>query len=186
MGKINGMVPLGLPFGDLVLPLVCWDDGFDRVPLKPIMEDLGVDWSRQHKKMQTPYFVRRFGICIGQMFYAGQMREMVLIRVDRVAACLNSLSPDAIRAQGNIDAADWLEAKHQEWDQVLHEYELKKGDLIRERSSRNTVIRTFLAVVREKKSAPDVADRKALAEILGGLAVEMNIQYQPDLTGTED
>jgi hypothetical protein len=42
---------------------------------------------------------RRMGICVGDMPYAGQEREMVLIRLDRVCAWLNSLNPEHIRAE---------------------------------------------------------------------------------------
>ncbi len=175
---------MGLPFGGVVLPIADSDDGFKRVPLKPICDVIGLSWADQHKKTQGPYFSRRLGVIVGEIPYAGQARQMVLIRVDRVVSFLNMLSPDSVRAAGNIDAADWLEAKHQEWDDVLHEYELAKGDMFREKSARNTAIRTFLAVAKEKRNAADEVDRKALSSILHGLAGDLNIPYQIDLTGT--
>jgi hypothetical protein len=33
------------------------------------------------------------------------------------------LNPENIRGMGNNEAADWLEAKHAEWDDALHQYE---------------------------------------------------------------
>lgn len=117
------MIAMGLVFGGVMLPLIESADTFHRVPLKPIVEVVGLDWANQHKKMQAPYFVRRMGISVEDILYAGQTRNMVLIRADRVQAYLNTLNPDLIRTAGNVDAADWLEAKHQEWDDVLHAWE---------------------------------------------------------------
>jgi P22_AR N-terminal domain len=124
-------ISIGLNFSGVVLPIVEGEDGFQRVPLKPICEVVGINWADQHKKMQVPYLVRRLGTCVGVIPYAGQVREMLLVRVDRVASFLSTINPDRVRAAGNADAADWLEAKHREWDDVLHSYEMAKGDLFR-------------------------------------------------------
>jgi len=182
---MSKMISMVLNFGGVALPIIDGEDGFQRVPLKPICEVVGVDWSRQHKKIQVPYLARRLGICVEQMFYAGQSREMVLIRLDRVEAFLNSLNPELIRATGNIDSADWLEAKHAEWDDLLHAYELGRGDMFKERSSKHTAIRAFLSAVKEKRNTADPLDRQALTSILAGLAGDLNIPYQLDLTGTD-
>jgi hypothetical protein len=112
-----------------VLPVQDSDDGFQRIPFKPLVDALGVDWKRQYRRVQSPYFHRRLGICVGQMSHAGQEREIVLIRVDRVCAWLNSLNPESIRAAGNADAADFLEQKHEEWDNLLHAYEMRQERL---------------------------------------------------------
>lgn len=120
---MSKMISIGLNFSGVLLPLVDSEDGFQRVPMKPICEVVGIHWDNQHRKIQAPYFVRRMGICVGDITYAGQVRNMVLIRVDRVQAYLNTLNPDLIRAAGNVDSADWLEAKHAEWDDVLHAWE---------------------------------------------------------------
>lgn len=120
-------ISLNLNFAGAVLPVVDCEDGHQRVPFKPLVECIGLEWARQHKKMQTPYFARRMGTCVEQMYYAGQSREMVLIRVDRVAAYLNTINPESVRAAGNESAADFLEQKHAEWDDLIHAYELKSG-----------------------------------------------------------
>lgn len=182
---MNKVISIGLAFGGVVLPITEGTDGFKRIPLKPICDVISIDWENQRKKVQGGYLARRLGICTEDVLWAGQSREMVMIRVDRVAAYLLSINPDSVRAAGNIDSADWLEAKHQEWDDVLHQYELNKGDMFRERSSRNTAIRTFLAVAKEKRVAADAVDRKALSLILCGIAGDLNIPYQLDLNGTE-
>lgn len=179
---MSKMISIGLAFGGVVLPIVDGEDGFQRVPLKPICDVIGVLWENQRNKVQGGYLARRLGVATPLM---GGGVPMVCIRIDRVASFLSTINPDRVRANGNFDAADWLEAKHQEWDNVLHEYELAKGDMFRERSSRNTSIRAFVAVVREKRVASDPADRRALSQILCGIAGDLNIPYQLDLTGTE-
>lgn len=120
---MSKVISIGLNFGGVVLPIVDGEDGFQRVPLKPICDVVGVEWERQRKRVQEGYLARRLGTCTPLMYWAGQEREMVAIRVDRVAAFLSTISPDRIRAAGNADAADWLESKHQEWDDVLHAWE---------------------------------------------------------------
>lgn len=49
-------ITLNLNFAGAVLPVVECEDGLQRVPLKPLVEAIGVEWSRQHKKVQTPYY----------------------------------------------------------------------------------------------------------------------------------
>jgi len=120
---MSKVISIGLAFGGVVLPIVDGQDGFQRVPLKPICDVIGVDWETQRKKVQGGYLTKRLGVRTEGVLWAGQMREMVIIRVDRVEAFLNSLNPDLIRVAGNTDSADWLEAKHQEWDDVLHAWE---------------------------------------------------------------
>lgn len=179
---MNKVISIGLTFGGVVLPIVDGEDGFQRVPLKPICDVIGILWENQRTKVQGGYLTRRLGVATPLM---GGGVPMVCIRIDRVASFLSTINPDRVRANGNIDSADWLEAKHQEWDDVLHQYELNKGDMFRERSSRNTAIRTFLAVAKEKRVSSDAVDRKALSLILCGIAGDLNIPYQLDLNGTE-
>lgn len=181
---MSKMISIGLHFSGVVLPIVECEDGYQRVPMKPICDVLGLKWENQRMKVQGGYLARRLGICTPLMGGAGQDREQVAVRIDRVASFLSTINPERVRANGNTDAADWLEAKHQEWDDVLHQYELARGDLFRERSTRNTSIKTFLAVVKERRIAKDEADRKALGEILKGLAGDLNIPYQLELTGS--
>lgn len=160
---MSKMISIGLNFSGVLLPLVDGADGFQRVPLKPICEVVGVDWANQHKKMQTLYFVRRMGICIEDILYAGQTRQMVTIRVDRVEAYLNTLNPDLIRAAGNADSADWLEAKHQDWDDLLHAWE--SGLKNEARSKELAGLRRSGAIARAASIKDPVLQRLALLEI---------------------
>lgn len=124
---------LSLVFGDVLLPIIPCADGHPRVPLKPIALHVGVNWKTFHRRLAPGgYLHRRLGV---QIIHAGEAKSdqaiplkgdkpgQLCIRLDRVAAFLNSLNPEKIRVTGNVAAADWLEAKHAEWDDALHAYE---------------------------------------------------------------
>lgn len=164
-------ISLNLNFSGVVLPVVDCEDGFQRVPLKPISDLIGLSWADQHKKMQTPYFSRRLGVCVGDIPYAGQTRQMVLVRLDRVAAYLNMLNPESVRAAGNEAAADFLEAKHREWDDLIHAYEQQRGQLF------GGSFRKAMALTKIDKMRDPALKKLALAEL--GIALP-----EPDKTPT--
>lgn len=160
---MSKMISIGLNFSGVVLPIVESEDGFQRVPLKPICDVVGINWADQHKKMQVPYLVRRLGTCVGVIPYAGQAREMLLVRVDRVASFLSTINPDRVRAAGNADAADWLEAKHQEWDDVIHAWE--SGHRAEVQSKMTTALRRAGVIARVASTKNSALQRVALREI---------------------
>lgn len=120
---------ISIAFGDAILPIINCDDGLQRVPLKPIVEQVGAQWETQRRKIKPDsYLWKRLGaeITVLKQGEIGQKRgnpTYLCIRVDRVTAFLNSLNTENIRGMGNDKAADWLEAKHEEWDNALHAYE---------------------------------------------------------------
>ncbi len=152
-------ISLNLNFSGAVLPVVEGEDGHRRVPLKPICDAIGVDWETQRKKVQSGYLVRRLGVCTQPCLWAGQEREMVVIRVDRVAAFLLSINPDAVRVSGNADSADWLEAKHREWDDLIHAYELQRGQIF------GGSFRKAMALTKIDKMRDPALKKLALAEL---------------------
>lgn len=191
-----------LEFAGAMLPVVADEAGQDMVPLKPICEAIGVKWEDQRRKLgvksegRTPdirgagsenggYYARRLGACIGDIPYAGQMRQMVCIRLDRVVAFLNSINPESVRGAGNEAAADFLEEKHAEWDMVLHDYEMQKGGLLERVSAnsknRSVNMRLYLSVLREKRVTDHKPDRLVLEAVSRDLAKDLGIPYQSDL-----
>ncbi|PHS20220.1 MAG: hypothetical protein COA86_02710 [Kangiella sp.] len=119
-------IHLSIEYGDAIVPVIRCDDGFDRVPLKPIVELVGAQWEGQRRKTSpTKYLGKRLGTKTTTLKYGGT--PQTCIRLDRVTTFLNSLNPENIRGMGNSDAADWLEGKHCEWDDLLHEYESASG-----------------------------------------------------------
>lgn len=160
---MSKMVSIGLHFGGVLLPIVECADGFERVPLKPICDEVGVDWETQRKKVQVGYLSRRLGVCTEPVLWAGQTREMVVIRIDRVEAYLNTLNPEQIRSAGNIDSADWLEAKHAEWDNVLHAWE--SGRRLEVQSKMTAALRRAGVIARIDAIKNPALRRIALLEI---------------------
>lgn len=108
-------------FTDKSFPVAVRDDGTRVVALKPICESIGIGWDVQWEKTRPSddYANKRYGICLEKVFHAGQTRQMVCVRVDRVYAFLHSLNPESIRSAGNEQAAKWLEKKQAEWDGLL-------------------------------------------------------------------
>lgn len=125
----ESMIHLQLEFAGVLLPVGTNEQGQKVVPLKPVSDIVGLDWPRQHKKVSETYLSKRLGTCVVPLFYAGQRREMVCIRLDRVSTYLNMLNPEMVRAQGNESAADFLEAKQAEWDDLIDAYERGYGIL---------------------------------------------------------
>lgn len=117
-------ISISIQYAGLTLPVVKNEAGTDCVPLKPLTELFGIEWMNQYKKIQDDWRQKFLGVCIGDITYAGeQSRQMVCIRLDRVAAYLMGLNPTKIRAAGNTSGADFLEAKLIEWADALHDYE---------------------------------------------------------------
>lgn len=118
--KAESMIPLQLEFAGAILPVVINDQGEKVVPLKPIVDVIGLEWERQRKKVAEPYLIKRLGICTVKVREAGQQREMICIRSNRVVAFLNIIDPQELREQGNNPAADFLETKQAEWASLIN------------------------------------------------------------------
>lgn len=111
--------------------------------------------------------------------------EPIYIRLDRVNAFLGTINPDRVRAAGNISAADYLEAKISEWDDALHDYEelgfainlnhVKSQESLRKQRA------SFAQMIGVKNRTPSQNDRQALSMVIGQMADELGIAYQPDL-----
>jgi hypothetical protein len=184
-------IHISIAFADAILPVIECEDGHQRVPLKPIVEQIGAQWDRQRKKVQPEtYLGRRLGAEItipryGELSQKPGNPTHLCIRIDRVTAFLNSLNPEMIRAMGNNDTADWLEAKHQEWDDALHEYEtagfaINKSHFSNQEAKENAYLR-MVSVIREKNKTEDQSDRKLISEMLKNMADTHGLSYQPDL-----
>lgn len=133
------------------------------------------------------YYSRRFGVCRVQVYFAGKLREMICIRLNRVAAWLNTINPVRVRAAGNVSAADYLEQKHIEWDNVIYEYEAATGTFGKQAQSESTgraaAMRMFIALSREKRATAHESDRTALDQLSKQVAGELGIPYQLALPG---
>lgn len=113
----------------------------------------------------------------------------IYIRLDRVAAFLGTINPDKVRGAGNESAAEHLESKISEWDDALHDYEelgfainlnhAKSQESLRKQRA------SFAQMIGVKNRTPSQNDRQALSMVIGQMANELGISYQPDLIDEE-
>jgi hypothetical protein len=180
-------VSIAIEYAGLQLQVAKNEHGEDVTPLKPISDLFGLQWERQRKKIVGSAHLSKFlGVCTVQMYGAdSQKREQNCILLSRVAAFMMSISPDAVRGQGNDSAADFLEQKLNEWADALHDYEeigvainenhYKFQDALRKQRT------AFAQMIMTKTKADDQSDRKALTHIVKQMADEVSIPYQSDL-----
>lgn len=120
--KPQQRIHISIAFGDAILPVIECADGHQRVPLKVIVDQIGAQWAGQRRKIDADeYLKQRLGANIETSRCLN--KPQLCIRLDRVEAFLNTLNPKMISSKGNSDTAKWLEAKHGEWDDVIHNYE---------------------------------------------------------------
>lgn len=164
--------------------------GEDVTPLKPISDLFGLRWDRQRDKVtKSAHFGKFLGVCTLHMWGAdGQKREQNCILVSRVAAFIMTISPDAVRAQGNESAADFLEQKLNEWADALHDYE-EVGvafnlNHVRMQEYRLKADRSLAQIIAIKNKTEPKSDRNLLEQMIRAQAKEAGHVYQPDLLDT--
>lgn len=181
--KQRSMITVNLEFSGVLLPVGTNEQGQRVVPLKPICEAIGLEWERQRKKVSVGYLSNRLGTCTVRLYCADQAREMVCIRLDRVASFLNIINPESVRGQGNEVAADFLEAKQTEWDDLLNAYELEFGILKnanKPAGKKQPGVRDFLSVLRAEKQATSEPERKVLSLLARKIANDLGAPFQED------
>ena len=181
--KKQSKIIVSLDFGGVILPVVLNKDGLPSVPFKPVVKIVGAEWMNQYRRITPkspddtpPYLARRLGVSTELVNYDGQQREMICIRLDRVEAYFNSLNPDQLRGAGNENAADYLEQKHAEWDDLIHLYEAPHGSTIKEESSKSRKIRDLIAVTKEKRLCGDGQDKVLLGNVAISLANDLGFE----------
>jgi len=164
--------------------------GEDVTPLKPISDLFGLRWDRQRDKAtKSAHFGKFLGVCTLHMWGAdGQKREQNCILLSRVAAFIMSISPDAVRAQGNASSADFLEQKLNEWADALHDYE-EMGvafnlNHFKMQEFRMKTDRFIAQVIAIKNKTEPKNDRALLEQMILSRAKETGYPYQPDLIDT--
>lgn len=171
-----------LEFAGVVLPIVLDDEGREVVPLKPIADAFGLKWEEQRIRVQGAYLARFLGTCTPVIRGGNQSREMVCIRLDRVAAWMFQINPERVRAAGNEAGAEFLIQKHEEWADLIHEYETRKGGMIQsETKDKAANMRLFLAAIRAKREVTSPKERNTLARHAAAFSAAAGVPYQPDL-----
>ena len=153
---------ISIAFGDAILPVIDCDDGHQRVPLKPIADVIGINWQTITRRLEEGrYLHRRLGVKVTPS--RGGQKADICIRIDRVTAFLYSLNPEMVRGKGNAEAADWLEAKHSEWDDALHAYETHGAAT---KSGRSNGFKDVHQLVRTRALLTDPRERAVLTHLL--------------------
>lgn len=185
---MNNKISFNIQYAGLQLQVGKNANGDDVTPLKPISDLFGLQWEVQREKITKSEFLSRFfGICTPLMGGAdGQKREQNCILLSRVASFLMSINPEKVRAAGNINGADFLEAKITEWADALHDYEelglavnlnhLKTQEALRKQRA------SFAHMIGIKNKTACLEDRQALGQVVKQMAGELGIPYQTDLT----
>lgn len=162
-------------------------EGDEVTPLKPISDLFGLGWERQRKKLADDADLSEFlGTCTVHMYGAGdQNREQVCIKLRKVSYFLMNISPSRVRAAGNIDGANFLFKKIEEWTAALDDYEtLGEAINLNHIKHKDSVCRQASALTRiinSKLRTKNAADINALSMAARKVAAELGIPYQVDL-----
>lgn len=208
----NSTVVLYITYAGILVRVVKFN-GVEYVLLKTISDAVGVQWANQRKKvLDSQWLRRRLGVIEADLLAESENSgEDILtsnsdsgtdistsnptygvpiyIRLDRVAAFLGTINPDKVRAAGNLSASEHLESKISEWDDALHDYEelgfainlnhAKSQESLRKQRA------SFAQMIGVKNRTPSQNDRQALSMVIGQMANELGISYQPDLIDEE-
>lgn len=92
-------------------------DGEQYIPVKPIVENLGLNWEPQHRKLVSAQ--NRWSMIMMIIVAAdGKNRDMVCIPLRKLASFLASINPDKVRE----DLREKLIQYQNECDEVLYKY----------------------------------------------------------------
>ncbi|HFZ9120959.1 TPA: phage antirepressor N-terminal domain-containing protein [Salmonella enterica] len=131
-------------------------NGEPYTPMKPIVEGMGMDWKSQFIKLK-----QRFKTCVVditiQLPGANQRRSVICLALRKLAAWLNTISPNKVRPEIRERVIRYQE----ECDDVLYEY-WTKGQ-----------------VTNPRKSETNVDDRTPLRGLVNRIMGKTGIHYQP-------
>lgn len=96
-------------------------------PMKPIVEGMGLDWKSQHKKISQRFAKGMVEITIPSV---GGMQKMICLALRKLAAWLNTISPNKVRPE----IRDRVLQYQEECDDVLYDY-WTKGQVVNPRKT---------------------------------------------------
>lgn len=106
-------------------------NGEPYTPMKPIVEGMGLDWKSQHKKISQRFSKGMVEITIPS---AGGAQAMICMALRKLAAWLNSISPNKVRPEIRDKVIQYQE----ECDDVLYEY-WTKGHVVNPRKAKKAL-----------------------------------------------
>lgn len=129
-------------------------NGEPYTPMKPIVEGMGMDWKSQFIKIKQRFSKGMVEITIPT---AGGIQKMLCLALRKLAAWLNTISPNKVRPEIRERVIRYQE----ECDDVLYEY-WTKGQ-----------------VTNPRKSETNVDDRTPLRGLVNRIMGKTGIHYQP-------
>ena len=106
-------------------------NGEPYTPMKPIVEGMGLDWKSQHKKISQRFSKGMVEITIPS---SGGVQAMICMALRKLAAWLNSISPNKVRPEIRDKVIQYQE----ECDDVLYEY-WTKGHVVNPRKAKKAL-----------------------------------------------
>lgn len=123
-------------------------------PMKPIVEGMGLDWKSQHKKISQRFYKGMVEITIPSV---GGIQSMICLALRKLAAWLNSISPNKVRPEIRDNVIRYQE----ECDDVLYEY-WTKGE-----------------VKKPSKKETTTDERTPLRGLVNRIMGKTGVHYQP-------
>ncbi|ECF3885521.1 hypothetical protein E4A63_17405 [Salmonella enterica subsp. enterica serovar Ank] len=129
-------------------------NGEPYTPMKPIVEGMGMDWMGQYTKLKQRFAK---GIEEISMPTAGGIQKMICLALRKLAAWLNTISPNKVKPE----IRDRVICYQEECDDVLYEY-WAKGETVNPRKAETTA-----------------DDRTPLRGLVNRIMGKTGIHYQP-------
>lgn len=130
MSITTGNLAINVPFYGSELYVVN-HNGEPYTPMKPIVEGMGMDWASQFTKLKQRFSKGIVEITIPSI---GGAQKMICLALRKLAAWLNTISPNKVRAEIRERVIRYQE----ECDDVLYEY-WTKGKVVNPHKSETTV-----------------------------------------------
>lgn len=153
MSITTGNLAINVPFYGSALYVIN-HNGEPYTPMKPIVEGMGMDWKSQFIKIKQRFSKGMVEITIPT---AGGTQKMICLALRKLAAWLNTISPNKVRPE----IRDRVIRYQEECDDVLYDY-WTKGQ-----------------VVNPHKSETTVDDRTPLRGLVNRIMGKTGIHYQP-------
>lgn len=128
------LTQIAVPFHNAELYIV-EHDGQPYIPMRPVVEGMGLDWKSQYRKLTTGYgqndhTPNRWGVSIIETPTLSGIQEMLCLPLRKLFAWVNSISPNKVKPE----LRDTVIMYQNECDEVLWDY-WTKGQAINHRKA---------------------------------------------------
>ncbi|RSB29915.1 phage antirepressor N-terminal domain-containing protein [Enterobacter cloacae] len=169
---------ISVPFHGTDLYVVS-HNGEPYVPMKPIVEGMGLAWQTQHRKLSERF---KKGITEMVIPSVGGAQSMICLALRKLAAWLNTISPNKVKPE----IRDRVIQYQEECDDVLYEY-WTKGQVVNPRKSVKTQLGKITAdqqyaikemVMSRGQALPKDKQAKAIITMWSALKSHFGVSYK--------